>query len=311
MPVTDSITKSSLVDDTYHSIEEVGEAVTAKGWHGAFRQLGKGRITSRQRSLHLGPCSLIYHRLDKRIQARQSPPEGCVGLAIPPRDFLWFEGAEVGNHEVLLVGEGSDGEFVTPNEAACQTLTVPRSVFEASARALFPRTRMNGASIRIFRCPPSGWSTLQQEMTRLLGDGRMSPEDASHLLCRFLDLIAGPENGGEKSIGSRSMRVARSAQDYIEEHYRGTMRMEDLCRCTGVSLRTLQQYFAEYFQLSPSNFIRVRRLHAARQAFLAAGPDHTVSRIAIDSGFTHLGRFSVNYREHFGESPSETLARQA
>ena len=34
----------------------------------------------------------------------------------------------------------------------------------------------------------------------------------------------------------------------------------------------------------------------------------TVTRIATESGFSHLGRFSVTYRAYFGESPSETLA---
>ena len=143
----------------------------------------------------------------------------------------------------------------------------------------------------------------------------MSPEDLSNLLTLYLGLMA-RERGNrleEKSLGNRSTRrVARRAQEYIEEHYRGTIRMEDLCRYTSVELRTLQRYFAEYFQVSPSEFIRARRLNAARQGLLAAASSHrTVTQIAIDSGFTHLGRFSVDYREHFGESPRETLARRA
>jgi len=88
--------------------------------------------------------------------------------------------------------------------------------------------------------------------------------------------------------------------------------MEDLCHYTGVSLRTLQRSFVEYFQASPSEFIRARRLNAVRQGLLAAAsPHHTVTHIANNSGFTHLGRFSVNYRKHFGESPRETLAKRA
>jgi len=33
----------------------------------------------------------------------------------------------------------------------------------------------------------------------------------------------------------------------------------------------------------------------------------TVAKIATRFGFTELGRFSVEYREMFGESPSTTL----
>jgi AraC-like DNA-binding protein len=35
-------------------------------------------------------------------------------------------------------------------------------------------------------------------------------------------------------------------------------------------------------------------------------PDTLVSDIAFDSGFSHLGRFSVDYRKSFGRTPRES-----
>ena len=152
-------------------------------------------------------------------------------------------------------------------------------------------------------------------MTRLLRDGQMSPEDVSNLLTRYLELMAGePENGSrEKRLGNGSARrVARRAQEYIEENYPGTIRMEDLCRYTGVSLRTPPALLC---RVLPGESFRIhqgapppRRATGSRGRCLLAS---TVTEIAIASGFTHLGRFSVDYREHFGESPRETLAKRA
>ena len=136
----DSSSKSSFVCPAYHSIEEVNEVLQTAGWDGEFRQLAKGRVNGRWQSLHLGPSSLSYHRLDKRIHVRQAPPRGCVALVIvPPPYFLLVDGAEVGKHEAILLNADSEADFVVPKESACETLAVPRSDFEASSRALFPR----------------------------------------------------------------------------------------------------------------------------------------------------------------------------
>jgi len=84
--------------------------------------------------------------------------------------------------------------------------------------------------------------------------------------------------------------------------------MEDLSRVTGVSIRTLQRCFLEYFQLSVSQYIKAARFNLARRRLLEANrSETTVTDIAMKSGFSHLGRFSVEYHEQFDQRPSETL----
>jgi AraC-like DNA-binding protein len=54
-------------------------------------------------------------------------------------------------------------------------------------------------------------------------------------------------------------------------------------------------------------WLRDRRLAAARLRLLQAEPEDTVTTIALRSGFTQLGRFAIAYRKRYGESPRETL----
>jgi AraC-like DNA-binding protein len=52
------------------------------------------------------------------------------------------------------------------------------------------------------------------------------------------------------------------------------------------------------------------RFNGARRDLRVGDPRITsVKAIALHWGFLHLGRFAVNYRRWFGESPSATLAR--
>jgi AraC-like DNA-binding protein len=55
-------------------------------------------------------------------------------------------------------------------------------------------------------------------------------------------------------------------------------------------------------------YLKTVRLNAAYRSLDASHTGHsTVAAIALQHGFTHLGRFSVAFRERFGESPSATL----
>ena len=55
--------------------------------------------------------------------------------------------------------------------------------------------------------------------------------------------------------------------------------------------------------------LRRARLAQARADLEAPGRNTSVTNVAYDCGFSHLGRFAQEYARRFGESPSETLRR--
>jgi hypothetical protein len=67
-----------------------------------------------------------------------------------------------------------------------------------------------------------------------------------------------------------------------------------------------------YFELTITDYLKAVRLHAVHRE-LAATPasQDSVTAIALRHGYNHLGRFSLEFRERFGESPRKTLARRA
>jgi AraC-like DNA-binding protein len=86
--------------------------------------------------------------------------------------------------------------------------------------------------------------------------------------------------------------------------------LSDICTATGVSESTLRRCCHEHLGMGPIHYLRLRRMHLVRAALMHADPaTSTVTGIATDHGFWELGRFSVEYRTLFGESPSATLHR--
>jgi transcriptional regulator GlxA family with amidase domain len=75
-----------------------------------------------------------------------------------------------------------------------------------------------------------------------------------------------------------------------------------------VGLRSLQLAFRAVQGEEPRATLARFRLEAARARLQSAQEGESVTAIALDCGFAHLGRFAVAYRRAYGERPSETLA---
>jgi AraC-like DNA-binding protein len=100
----------------------------------------------------------------------------------------------------------------------------------------------------------------------------------------------------------------RHAAEYIEVNLTRPIRMSELARAAGTSVRSLQLGFRKHRGCSPVEFLRLRRLLRAR-AMLRGSGSMTVAQVAFACGFEHLGRFSAHYRSQFGESPGNSTAQ--
>lgn len=95
---------------------------------------------------------------------------------------------------------------------------------------------------------------------------------------------------------------------FIEARLKEDIGLEDLVNHTRLSKRSIYLLFEKQVQTSPMNYIRRRKLEAVHQALLnQPSKCQNVTGIALDFGFSHLGRFSNSYRDLFGVLPSETL----
>jgi transcriptional regulator GlxA family with amidase domain len=77
----------------------------------------------------------------------------------------------------------------------------------------------------------------------------------------------------------------------------------------GVSVRRLQYAFQSVRDATPRTVLGWFRLEAARERPADSREHRTVTRVALDCGVAHFGRFAAAYAARYGELPSETLRR--
>jgi len=113
-------------------------------------------------------------------------------------------------------------------------------------------------------------------------------------------------NAPVRDAGADQVRLV---EDYITAHYTHPISMETIARETGHSANSIFRAFRKYRDYTPMQFLRNVRMKMVRTRLLRATRFDSVTAIAMDCGFTHWGRFAIEYRQRFGEKPSQTLQR--
>ena len=162
------------------------------------------------------------------------------------------------------------------------------------------------------------WLSLVGVLAREAGqdDGllrhRLAVANLQHLLVEGL-LLTQPHNYADALNGdgrSASQAVVKQAIDLMRGHPETVWTTAELARATGVSGRALQKAFAKAGEPPPMTYLRQLRLNRVRAELTDASQTRSpvaVTAVASRWGFVHLGRFAQQYRQLFGEAPSQTL----
>jgi len=135
---------------------------------------------------------------------------------------------------------------------------------------------------------------------------------ASTLILTFpnsaLDALDDPTRRGPEA---GEPAVIRRAVDFIESHAGEPIDLGDIAAAAGIGPRGLQHSFRKHRETTPRAYLRATRLDRAHRDLRDGDPagGDTVSAIARRWGFTHLGRFTTDYRRRYGCAPSDTLRR--
>ncbi len=127
----------------------------------------------------------------------------------------------------------------------------------------------------------------------------------SYLILSFIDA----RKFSPVSIKNRKRdKAVKISIDFINRNLLKDISVLKLTEISGVSEKTLQLAFLEYFGVTPKEYYTNLKLNEVRTHFIKNINKNTlVSDIAQKVGFNHLGQFSASYKLLFNEYPKQTL----
>lgn len=102
----------------------------------------------------------------------------------------------------------------------------------------------------------------------------------------------------------------RRAIEFIDSHTAGPLTVQDVADAIGIGLRSLQEGFRRHKHVSPHDYIKQVRLARVRAELLDPAMTRSIEAVARHWGFVNRGHFALDYREAFGEQPSQTRRRR-
>ena len=120
-------------------------------------------------------------------------------------------------------------------------------------------------------------------------------------------MLRGPEGARLRAIatlGDQSHRTAKAIA-WVRANYAKPLRVEDLAKIAGMGVSTLHHHFRALTAMSPLQYQKQLRLHAARERMLIDGLD--AASAALEVGYESATQFNREYSRFFGQPPMRDI----
>lgn len=245
--------------------------------------------------------------------------EGVLNDGIPPKECLTFavvqraEGAvcvdrvPLGEGEMIVVDDHAPYRFASSGRVRLAVVSIRKTLFGAQELSMpdrFPAVyheNVGAFSALIDALWVEGKSRKSGEMTL----ARLEAMERE-MMQSIAKLFASPTLPAvEHGAGALA---AFDARDYLLEHLDSVETVEALAARFNVSYRTLETSFRTLFGITPKQLMDILRLNRAHEALCRANPKEcSVTDVAMQWGFKHLGRFARRHKAMFGTYPKEAL----
>lgn len=301
--------------------QDIDAHARAQGsWALAYEQLSCGRFEGSFVIVQLPGLRLFKESTNVvlRQQGRLGDEVYGFAMSLTPVDDVYFHGRKVPSHAVMC-GRGNDIDLVTPAGHQLIALVVERLLLTPLWERMYQKPLALWLEKQlVLQASPEAAVALRlnhQQVLRQALSLKTLPDMPAPMLQMRDDVLiewieALPPSVGLSDLQTheRRKRMVDRACELALAHPDEPLSILQVCNRVGASRRKLNYCFQDVLGTSPTKYFRALRLNGARRAL--SQPESsgtTVQDVAASWGFWHLGQFSLDYKRHFGELPSQTL----
>jgi AraC family ethanolamine operon transcriptional activator len=315
-PIQDSAANLLQVSST-----DVDEHCAALGhWRLSYDQISAGAFSGSFTQLSLPRVEVFREITSQQVRQYGQLGAGSFGIGLP-----WHGDGEVNCNGASVAGTqvitciDAEVDMCTPRAFEFRGIVTSAALIEElAARLNIELPRAVWHQLRAMEMAEAPVARLRAHLAAIHETITTAPErfddpaatqaleDA--LLVEIMDMLptARPSDPG-RSATARKRTVDR-ARALMHGSGDRALSLLEVCKAVGASPRKLGYCFQDVLGTSPMHYWRAMRLNRVRRD-LKRGAETSVYDTAVQHGFWHFSQFSLDYKRHFSELPSETLRR--
>lgn len=317
---TDAQAASGRID--VDDVDELQQVL--QRWDVVLRQMSSGKLHARMDYVKVNGILLYREHWSHRILGTGATPPGffLFGGRTSSQSHACWCGIELGVDRLAFARSSAEIDFATPDAETHVCLLVPEGLM---LRYLGEEFVMRGLPNEPFlACVDGSGTELLRTIERildnylvhrdLLANERTRRAIEWRLMGGLVKLLLTRRERGTDTRAPRAARYHRLVCRAIDLCDASTepVSVSDLADSCCVSKRLLELAFQATVRITPCRFLKQNRMNRVRRELRASNrATDNVTDILCRCGVSEFGRFAVEYKRFFGESPSTTLGRDA
>ncbi|GAA3921012.1 helix-turn-helix domain-containing protein [Litoribacillus peritrichatus] len=311
-----SIAPNKCKIKTFEANDADEHAHNLTDWQQEYDQTSAGGFYGSIRELALKDLQVFKEQTSKALNQSCKVWPNSIWLGIPEfsEQESRINGLPVNENTIMSRPGNCEFELVTPENFNIFGIVVGQAQLQTMAN--IQCIELNWTELTDhgrFDVPESTLTSIRFVLNRLLSlSSEQTPERLKKdiLMMALLEVLQKevPNQSMTPSYGHRK-QVVDTVKTHIAQNIEEPLTITDLCEIANVSRRTLQYSFESIMGISPLQFLRMNRLNGVRRVLYHSSQTLPISDIASQWGFWHLSQFSKDYKQLFGELPSETRQR--
>lgn len=285
-----------------------------RSWNVDFIQLRPSKFLADLSQIVCKEIQLTYARFNTAVKQEGFSPEGVWTFAFVNEIKIYWRNYVVEPNSVIIYAPGSEIKCVSA--ANFEVLT-----FSISDDYLLEILKQEGMEdfyhslkyidVLVSRNPL--WKKLREAILNEIEHHIREPNYKNAQIFKesftkkLVVLLKDSSVSTKKVSGKKRLKLLQDAEQYITQHITEPITVSTIASYLNVSERTLLYAFKNRFDMGPKAFLLVLKLNHAHHRLHQEKNNNSIASLVRDSGFWHMGHFYKDYKNFFGELPSDTL----